>query len=116
MRKIAVASSDGINVDTHFGRADHFYIVSFNDDLSEVTTLEKRSVDPICQGGSHYEPHLWNKVEQIKDCDYVLVSRIGQRAAQELSKYGIEAYELPGEIDAGIEEIWKYQQIQQLFQ
>ena len=50
--RVAVASSDGIVVNSHFGRARDFYIyeVSENED---TVLLEKRELVPICEAGHH---------------------------------------------------------------
>ena len=52
--RVAVASSDGIVVNSHFGRARDFYIyeVSENED---TVLLEKRELVPICEAGHHDE-------------------------------------------------------------
>ena len=48
--RVAVASSDGFVVNSHFGRARDFYIyeVSENED---TVLLEKRELVPICEAG-----------------------------------------------------------------
>ena len=77
--RVAVASSDGIVVNSHFGRARDFYIyeVSENED---TVLLEKRELVPICEVGNHDEGRLQDNVKRLSDCDYVAVSRIGMGA------------------------------------
>lgn len=77
---IAVASSDGIVVNNHFGRAGSFYIYEVNDDES-IDFFEKREVTPICDGGNHSEERLKENLLIFQDCRYLLVSRIGSGAA-----------------------------------
>ena len=94
--RVAVASSDGIVVNSHFGRARDFYIyeVSENED---TVLLEKREFVPICEAGNHDEGRLRDNVKRLSDCDYVAVSRIGMGALRVMNEYGIAAMELPGE-------------------
>ena len=44
--KIAVATSDGIVVNQHFGHADKFYIYEIQDDI--FTKVEVRQTAPAC--------------------------------------------------------------------
>ena len=60
--KIAVASSDGIVVNTHFGRAKVFYIYRI-DDEEQMHFLEKRSVTPVCETGNHDNEKLKANLE-----------------------------------------------------
>lgn len=93
--RVAVASSDGIVVNSHFGRARDFYIyeVSENED---TVLLEKRELVPICEAGNHDEERLQDNVKRLSDCDYVAVSRIGMGALRVMNEYGIATMELPG--------------------
>jgi predicted Fe-Mo cluster-binding NifX family protein len=55
--KIALASSDGIIIDEHFGKCHWFYIVDLSADGTYVD-VEKRFVDPACRGGAHSDDGL----------------------------------------------------------
>jgi len=112
--RIAVASSDGVVVNEHFGRAREFYIYQIRDE--ELTLIETRQVTPVCDVGNHDELRLKENLEKLADCDYLLVSRIGEGARSKASDMGIEAYEIPGCIDASIEQLIKYIKIQKLFE
>ena len=111
--RVAVASSDGIVVNSHFGRARDFYIyeVSENED---TVLLEKRELVPICEAGNHDEGRLRDNVKRLSDCDYVAVSRIGMGALRVMNEYGIAAMELPGEIEDSLHRIVVYDQTQGL--
>lgn len=113
--KIAVASSDGIVVNSHFGKARDFYIYQI-DDKEQIHFQEKRSVTPVCEGGNHDDEKLGTNLEKIKDCKYLLVSRIGARAANIAESFGIESYEIPGIIEEAIEQLIKYIKIKNLFE
>lgn len=113
--KIAVASSDGIVVNCHFGKAREFYIYQV-DDKEKSRFLEKRNVTPICEGGNHDEEKLRANLGKIKDCRYLLVSRIGGGAVSIADSFGIESYEIPGMIEEAIEQLMKYLKIKKLFE
>lgn len=111
---IAVASSDGIVVNNHFGRASKFYIYSVNE-KDDIALIEIREVIPVCDSGNHDDNRLQNNLNVLKDCSYILVSRIGYGASNMAEIMGIECFELPGEIEQSIERLIQYKKINQLF-
>ena len=112
--RVAVASSDGLTVNQHYGRAEIFYIY-YVDDNEGYDFLEKRKVTPVCMDGSHNQQAMAESVKAFADCRYLVASRIGSGALQALSAQGITSMELPGSIDEAILRVWKYNQIQGLF-
>lgn len=112
--KVALASSDGENVDRHYGRADAFFIYLIDDDEG-YDLVEKRKVVPVCMEGSHVQSSMEESTSHFSDCRYVAASRIGNGAASLLSSKGITAMELPGTVEEAILKIWKYNRIQGLF-
>lgn len=111
--RIGVASSDGIVVNRHFGRADSFLIIEVNDN-GQYSLVDRRYISPVCEGGSHDDGRLNEAVEQLKDCRYILVSRIGQGAECALEQRKITAFELPGMIDESLKKAVEYIKIQNL--
>ncbi len=112
--KIALASTDGKNVNVHYGRASEFYIFCIDDDEG-YDFLEKRTVSPVCLEGRHIKSQMEQSVSLFTDCKYVGASRIGSGALSSLTAKGIRAMELPGTIEDAIVKIWKYNRIQGLF-
>ena len=112
--RIAVASSDGIVVNQHFGRADTFYIYEADEDLN-LQLVDTRNVTPVCHTGNHDEEELVTNVKRLADCGYLLVSRIGQGAANVAESEGITPMELPGIITESIEKLIQYIKVQRLF-
>lgn len=112
--KIAVASSDGIVVNNHFGKAKQFYIYQVKDDKQQF--IEIRTMTPVCTNSSHEDKKLMENLQKLSDCGYLLVSRIGTIAANAAESIGIESYEIPGMIEESIEQLIKYIKIHQLFQ
>lgn len=113
--RVAVASSDGIMVDRHYGRADRFFIYSVDDDEG-FDVYEEREVPPVCMDGSHVKTVMEESVRRFSDCRYVVAVRIGVAAAQALTAAGIVGMELPGSVEDAIVRVWKYNRIQGLFQ
>lgn len=111
--KIAVATSDGIVVNQHFGRAMNFKIYGIRKD-NTFKFCEERNVAPVCEGGNHDENRMKERVEALADCKYVLVSRIGGGAASALEQKGIIPMELPGIINESIDRLIVYAEIQNL--
>lgn len=112
--RIAVASSDGIVVNSHFGHAAQFYIYEVRDE--DVRLLEVRKVSPVCQGGTHDDRKLNENIDKIADCKYLLASKIGYGAAAAVGQRGIIPYELPGIIGESVEKLLNYLKIQKLFE
>lgn len=113
--KIAVASTDGKVVNQHFGKAQVFYILRADTtEMRKIEVTEMRRVNALCEGGEHNDARLEEAVQRVKDCQYILVSRIGWRAEKALEAAGIQVFELPGIISESVEELLKYVEIQEM--
>jgi len=90
--RIAVATTDGQNVNEHFGKAEEFHIF----DIAEGNPkfVEKREVTPLSVGDKDHDfdqARFHAVLDKISDCSRVYVSKIGERPADELQRNGIEA-------------------------
>lgn len=104
--RVAVASNDGKYVNQHFGHAQQFLI--FDVDLDGAYEfLELRKNVSSCKGGESNENERMETLKIIKDCDAVVVSRIGQGAANFLVSHGIKPYMIPDFIDNALEKLTK---------
>ena len=112
--KVAIASTDGETVNMHYGKATKFYIYSIDDEVG-YDLVEERQVEPVCMDGSHEISKMEESTRRFTDCRYIVVSRLGTAANAALANAGITAMELPGTIDDAILRVWKYNQIQNLF-
>lgn len=112
--KVAFASTDGENVNIHYGKAEKFFVYAI-DDEEGYDFLEERKVQPVCMDGSHLVQQMEKSTAQFSDCRYVVASRIGSGAASSLAAKGITGMELPGTVEDAILKIWKFNQIQGLF-
>ena len=111
--RVAVASSDGIVVNNHFGHAATFYVFEVKDDKIEL--LEKREVEPVCHLGEHDEAKLQENAERLADCDFLLASRIGDGAQRVLESKGIVCYQIPGFISESIDKMVRFEKVNKLF-
>ncbi len=104
---IAIASSDGLNVDRHFGHSEAFYIVEV-DESGSYETKEKRELKSPCQHGSHDEDALLNAAKSLADCRYVLCEAIGPGAAAKLATVGVSAFETDESIEVAVKQVIRY--------
>ncbi|MHB8064180.1 MAG: NifB/NifX family molybdenum-iron cluster-binding protein [Ruminiclostridium sp.] len=101
MTKIAVASTDGVLINEHFGSAKEFLIYEVSDGgdykfLERIETSVK-APDSSDHGSAQHAAEL------LKDVDVVLVSQIGPNATRILEVNGIKAYSLNSNIDKALQ-------------
>lgn len=98
--KIAVATSDGVTINEHFGQSKSFHIYELSGDGSfdrkEVRTITHAPSDPARAHAADLA------VEQLADVDVVLAQQIGQGAVASLQSRGIKAFALKGAIDRAL--------------
>lgn len=117
---IAVASTDGINIDKHFGASDSFFIIRVNDDgtyenLGERFVDETQSASDGCgesscghSCGGHSDPKIQKKVETISDCRCLLCDKCGPGSEKQLGKSNISTFEINMKLDEALKTIIKY--------
>ncbi|MDR1515808.1 MAG: hypothetical protein LBS45_08935 [Synergistaceae bacterium] len=89
-RKIAIGSTDGVNIDTHFGKTEvfHIYEIPGDGEAGEPVLVEKRVVrQKTADACSHAD--IGGIIEKLGDTEAVLVSHIGNHAAGLLAAEGI---------------------------
>ena len=88
--RIAAASTDGLHVNEHFGKATRFLIYDVDDQMSWI---EDRPTESL-SGEDPEHPFNADKFDRIasilKDCSKVYISRIGDTPAAKLKELGIE--------------------------
>jgi len=93
--KVAFATTDGITVNEHFGRAGMFVIYELNS--SGYSLLETRRFsegrDSAVEGtkgmGKIHDEQVENKVDRISDCKIIYLTEIGGPSAARLARKGI---------------------------
>lgn len=104
MSRVAVGSSDGININEHFGQVKEFLIYDV-EASGEYTFLETRENSVVC-GGS--EAHKFGAVlELLADVNAVLVRQIGGEAIGALQEKKIAAVSIDGPIDKALKAFGK---------
>lgn len=93
--KIAFATTDGINVDEHFGRAGMFAIYELTSDGYKFVELRRfadgrdAAVEDTKGMGEIHNDRVEIKVEKLKDCKIVYLTEIGGPSAARLVKRGM---------------------------
>lgn len=101
--RLAFASSDGSNVNEHFGRAKHFVIIEINNKESKyIETRINENAEGKC---GHDEGYIEKLINIISDCSGVFVAKMGKRAASILRLSNIQGFEMPYGIDEIVEKI-----------
>jgi nitrogen fixation protein NifX len=93
--RIAFATTDGVMVDEHFGRAGRFAIYEMT--AGGYSFLETRKFaggrDAEIEGtkgmGRIHDDKVESKVESLKDCKIIYLTEIGGPSAARLAKKGI---------------------------
>ncbi len=96
---IAVATSNGINVDLHFGLAQRFVIYDFAGADSKV--VNEVFVEPYCSSDPTHAQHdvrFKEITESLEGCKAVVVSMIGPMPKNELINAGFAVIEADGPI------------------
>ncbi|SEJ67118.1 Dinitrogenase iron-molybdenum cofactor [Propionispira arboris] len=134
--KIAIASTDGVEINAHFGSTETFLIVRVEDDGSfqqlgrtaPATVLPHQvaehpalgqdtsacSSGSSCKsqgggcGGGHDETEINEKIVQILDCRCLLCKKVGAGVKKQLEKKSIAVFEVDYKIEAALKKIIDY--------
>lgn len=104
--KIAVASSDGKDINQHFGRAEQFFVYEVENNNFKFVELRKAT-----DFHSQHEDHvtkLKNTIKGLSGCKVVLVTQIGDGASRILRSNGIEAFDVEDSIENALNKLIKY--------
>ena len=102
--KVAFATTDGISVNEHFGRAGMFVIYELNS--SGYSLLETRrfaegrdtAVEETKGMGKIHDERVESKVDRISDCRIIYLTEIGGPSAARLARKGIMPVKVKEEI------------------
>ncbi len=101
MSKVAIASTDGISINEHFGRAEEFLIYEVNEG-GTYQFLEHRKNNPHCSTEkAHHTADA--TAELLADVKVVLVSQIGPGAAKALEAKGVVPLTVTGTIEKALQ-------------
>ena len=102
MPRVGIATTNGTDIDEHFGHAKFFHIYDLTDD--GYTYTELRDAVAACQHSLGHDTTRFDKIiELLSDCDALIVQKIGPGAAAYLIEKGVRVFEVNGSIDAVLE-------------
>jgi nitrogen fixation protein NifX len=93
--KVAFATTDGMHVDEHFGRAGKFSLYEFAKDgyvclgLREFSEGRDKAVEATKGMGAAHDLAVEEKVEKLSDCRIIYLTAIGGPSAARLARKGI---------------------------
>lgn len=93
--RVAFATTDGKNVDEHFGRCGMFAIYKLTEDKYELHEMRKfsegrdKDIEETKGMGQVHDDRVQGKVDQLADCKIVYMTEIGGPSAAKLVKKGI---------------------------
>jgi nitrogen fixation protein NifX len=102
--KVAFATTDGINVDEHFGRAGMFAIYELTKDGYRFVEMRKfadgrdTEIEDTKGMGEVHDDRVQKKVDKLSDCKIVYLTEIGGPSAARLVKKGM----MPIKVKEGI--------------
>jgi predicted Fe-Mo cluster-binding NifX family protein len=102
--RAALATSDGKNIDLHFGKCARFSIAEIDGASGSWKIVEERTTFALCEAGDSDET-MDAAAKALSDCDFVVVSRIGRWPFAALYAKGIESIEFRGSIEETVEKI-----------
>lgn len=105
--KVAVASTDGKEIDLHFGDASQFFIFDIDLDENNFEEVRKKMDFPL----TNHKGRWRLSVELIEDCKAVLCRKIGKKPQVELRKLGIKAIPLDCSVKEALNECSKHLKI-----
>lgn len=103
--RTAFATSDGQNIDRHFGAADRFDIYEINTDKEDYKRVDVREVDKACLNHEHHDERMEAVTEEISDCHAVFAECSGTGARTVLERRRVQAIDVERPINVVIQNI-----------
>ncbi len=99
--KVAVATSDGKNVNCGFGNASEFRI--YATDGNTVRFLKTVAIDRSGSvAGKDHKDHIESIIRQLEDCGTVVVEEIGPMPSKILSELGVKVVITQGDLNEAV--------------
>ena len=98
MPRVAIATTDGVSVNEHFGRANFFRVYQLDGDSYQY--IDTRDAVAACQHPrTHSQTDFDRIIDLLSDCDALFVQKIGEGAAAYLIEKNVRVFEVNGEIE-----------------
>lgn len=102
--KVAFATTDGVSVDEHFGRAGMFAVYDLTADGSRFIEM-RRFGDGVDQSvvetkglGAAHDRQVESKIDRLADCRIVYLTEIGGPSAARLVRRGMMPIKVKGAV------------------
>ncbi|MDR3310846.1 MAG: hypothetical protein LBS90_05820 [Oscillospiraceae bacterium] len=110
--RVAVGTTDGIEITEHFGRAESFWIYEIDRETDEIAIADKRIFAPkegACGDESETPAHDGGseRFAAVSDCNIVLVAQIGFRSQKTLTLKQIVPLERTGDVSDALARVAK---------
>lgn len=106
--RVAVCTSDGHEVDLHFGETRRFLIIEVDERDGTWTELEYREAPPRAGRAGHDVGWLRAITDLLSDVAYLWTARIGPRPHRALLAEGVSALEVPTDIEGAVKALGAY--------
>ena len=125
--KVAIATSDGLNIDLHFGQAKSFLLYEFKDGKFELSEKREVPVDDSAVvairhcgggggcggsgggwGGGAASGPLAPAVELLLDCRAVVAAQIGQGMRRQLERNAISVFDIEIPVEDALKKLAAY--------
>lgn len=123
--RIAIATTDGIHIDEHFGKAKVFYIYELSENINSHAVADVRSVKTDeeqekengggCEESCHRGACSGKNMEFVsyiadcvQDCNILLAKKIGIHAQYFLQRRGIASFEIELGVEDAIQKLNAY--------
>ena len=93
--RIAVASTNGENVDLHFGKASSLYVYEYDEKEDKINFIDHRTVE-IEMDMKHQNPKI---IEAIGDCEVAICEQFGPKAAIYAEDAGLKLVQDEGTVE-----------------
>ncbi|MDR1538288.1 MAG: hypothetical protein LBU32_09895 [Clostridiales bacterium] len=106
--RLAVGTTDGINVNEHFGRGKSFFIYEIQQETGESTLIERLAFE---HGGDDCGQHSFESIAEklfaFRNCQIVVAARIGGKSEKQLTLSRIVPLQFEGELETALQKIKK---------
>jgi len=106
---IAVTSSDGKHIDTHFGKADRFLVYAVG--TGEPALLYEVQAPRYCGGTGPGHDLMQDKLAAIAtslgDCRVIVTAMIGEPPKEAMEQLGVDIISLTGPVSDVLKEVIK---------